>query len=66
MLFLNKLEGVPEAPVPPKQGGEEKFAKAGEKTKKNEPKVNVASGSKGKGPMGVDDEEDESEEDQLK
>ena len=50
----------------PKQGGEDKVAKARQRPKKNEPKVNVASGLEIKGPMDVVDEEDESEEDQLK
>ena len=32
--LLNQIEGVPEAPVLSKQGGEEKATKAGEKPKK--------------------------------
>lgn len=63
--LLNRLEGVSKAFVPPKQGEEANVAKAAEKPKQNELKVNVASCLKGKGPMVVDDEEDKSDEDQL-
>ena len=32
--LLTRLEGVPKAPIPPKQGGEDKAAKEREKPKK--------------------------------
>ena len=56
IALLNRLKGVREAHVPPKQGGDGKDAKAGEKQKID----------KGKQPMGEDEEDDEYEEDKLK
>ena len=60
LALLNRLEGVSEDPVPPKQWGKDKATKMGEAPKiKNELKGNVALGSKGKDPMVDVDEEEE-------
>ncbi|CAI9299887.1 unnamed protein product [Lactuca saligna] len=60
LALLNCIEGVSKAPIPLKQGGKYQAAKTGKAYPlKSGLKGNVASGSKGKKPMGDDDEDEE-------
>lgn len=69
IAMLNQLEGVSVSHVHPKQGGERTNPPTGssghDEDKSNEPKDNIASGSKGEGKM-LESDEDVPDEQELK